>query len=439
MFKHLFKFSVLVAVISLLAACTITFMPPHPLNDLAANYLLAIAVDSQGTKHIVGEDPTTHQLVYLRTRLGIIEDKQPIRLITGWWPAAPEIGVLADGTVILAWYEKYDASSPKYRICIKIYPSSVDVVCTPDFSDNPPDSFSPIVKVITRGSTGYVIYSKQEGTQYTLRYEKVSSGSERGKVNSESSDPMVRTVEGVVDSAGYLHVIWYARGAPGTGRVLYASNRTTDGSGNMTQNRILLIADSDLLNPPAITTYSTAGSERVAFAYVKDNSGSDDEIYHQNIKVDNTDWSGEMKLTLSGGAYRLGDVHLVGVNNAYLIGFLRNNTISATSEVWLRDAAGMITQITNNTYSERELEMVPAGGGFVMAYKRQPQSSEPRQVFIYDPIKGERLIYSESCSSDNSGGEMAASGEVVAGVWAQCDRVWFSANAELVYLPLVRK
>lgn len=165
---------------------------------------------------------------------------------------------------------------------------------------------------------------------------------------------------------------------------------------------------------------------------------NDDEIYHANITVNNSGWSGEQKLTLTGGAYRLMDVHLVGVNNAYLIGFLRNNTISAPSEVWLRDAMGVITQITNNTSTERELEMVPAEGSFVMAYKRV-QSGEPRQVYIYDPFKGERLVYSEICGSDNIGGEMAASGEVVAGVWAQCDRTWFSTNAELVYLPLVRK
>ncbi len=439
MFKHLFKFGMLLAVVSLLAACTITFTPPYPLSDLAANHLLAIAVDSQGSKHIVGEDPNTGQLVYLLTRLGPVEEKVPIRLITDWWPTAPDIGVLDDGTVIIGWYEKNDTgASPKYRFCLMIYPSMIGVVCSADFSDSPPNSFTPVVQITTRGSIAYIIYSKQEGTQYTLLYEKIADVITSGKVNWSVSDPMVRTVNSVVDSAGYLHVVWYAKNDGSSGRVLYASNRTTDASGNMTQNRILLIADSDPVNPPAIAAYSTAGGERVAFAYVKDNSGSDDEIYHQNIKVDNTDWSGEQKLNLTGGAYRLMDVHLVGVNNAYLIGFLRNNTISTTSEVWLRDAMGVITQITSNTYAERELEMVPAGGAFVMAYK-SVQSGGPREVYIYDPLNGERSVYSELCASDNLGGEMAVSGDVVAGVWAQCDRAWFSTNAELVYLPLVKK
>ena len=81
--------------------------------------------------------------------------------------------------------------------------------------------------------------------------------------------------------------------------------------------------------------------------------------------------------------------------------------------------------------------MVPAGGSFVMAYKRVPQSTEPRQGFVFEQMHGERLIYSETCGSYNLGGEMAASGDVVAGVWAQCDQTWFSTNAELVYLPLL--
>ncbi len=80
--------------------------------------------------------------------------------------------------------------------------------------------------------------------------------------------------------------------------------------------------------------------------------------------------------------------------------------------------------------------MVTAGGSFVMAYKRV---SQPRQVFIFEQMHGERLIYSETCGSYNLGGEMAASGDVVAGVWAQCDQTWFSTNAELVYLPLLKK
>jgi len=80
--------------------------------------------------------------------------------------------------------------------------------------------------------------------------------------------------------------------------------------------------------------------------------------------------------------------------------------------------------------------MVTAGGSFVMAYKRV---SQPRQVFIFEQMHGERLIYSKSCGSYNLGGEMAASGDVVAGVWAQCDQTWFSTNAELVYLPLLKK
>lgn len=439
MFLRIFKFSVLLMVISLLTACTITFTPPYPLSDLAANYMLAIAVDPQGVKHIVGKDPNTDQLVYLRTRLGPVEEKVPIPSYSGWQPMVPDIGVLDDGKVIIGWYEKNNSvTPPRYRVCTMIYPSIIGTVCSADFSDSSPPSFIPVVQVATRGNIAYLIYSKKEGTQYTLRYEKIADVITRGKVNWSASDPMVQTVNSVVDSAGYLHVVWYAYDSGSGGRVLYASNRTTDGSGNMTQYRILLMADSDLVNPPAIAAYSTAGGERVAFAYVKDNSGSDDEIYHANITVNNSGWSGEQKLTLTGGAYRLMDVHLVGVNNAYLIGFLRNNTISAPSEVWLRDAMGVITQITNNTSTERELEMVPAEGSFVMAYKRV-QSGEPRQVYIYDPFKGERLVYSEICGSDNIGGEMAASGEVVGGVWAQCDRTWFSTNAELVYLPLVRK
>ncbi|MFN7036969.1 MAG: hypothetical protein ACK4SN_11455 [Bellilinea sp.] len=440
MFKRLFQFGLLLAGISLLAACTITFIPAHPLSDLSANVLLAIAVDPQGAKHIVGEDASTHQIVYLRTQLGSIEVKELLPLIPGWRPIALDMGVLDNGAVIMGWYEKNNTSPPKYRICVMIYPSASGVVCAAEFSDSPPNSFNPVVQVSTRGNIAYLIYSKQEGAQYTLRYEKVMGDVlTAGKVNWSASDPMVRTVNSVVDSAGYLHVVWYAEDGVGSGRVLYASNRSTDASGNMTQNRTLLIAKSDPVNPPAIALYSTAGGERIAFAYVKDNSGSDDELYHQNGRVNNTDWSGEQKLNLTGGAYRLGDVHLVGVNNAYLIGFLRNNTNSTPSEIWLRDAMGTIIQLTTNSCGERELQMLPAGGSFVMAYKRQPQSSEPRQVLIYDQIRGERLVYSEFCNSDNLGGEMAASGDVVAGVWAQCDRVWFSANADLVYLPAVLK
>jgi len=60
--------------------------------------------------------------------------------------------------------------------------------------------------------------------------------------------------------------------------------------------------------------------------------------------------------------------------------------------------------------------MVPAGGSFVMAYKRVPQSTEPRQGFVFEQMHGEHLIYSEFCGSYNLGGEMAASGDVVAGV-----------------------
>jgi hypothetical protein len=440
MFQRIFKFSMLLMVISLLTACTITFTPPYPLSDLAANYLLAMAVDPRGAKHIVGKDPNTDQLVYLRSRLGPVEEKVAIPLSTGWQPMVPDIGVLDDGKVIIGWYEKNNSSlPPRYRVCMMIYPSIIGTVCSAEFSDSPPNSFMPVVQVATRGSIAYLIYSKQEGAQYTLRYQKIADVITQGKVNWSASDPMVQTVNSVVDSAGYLHVVWYADDGGSGGRVLYASNRTTDGSGNMTQNRSLLLAQSDRIYPPAIAVYPTSGGERVAFAYVKDNSGSDDEIYHQSIKVNDPDWSVEQKLILTGSAYRLMDVHLVGVNNAYLIGFLRNNTISAASEVWLRDAMGTISQITNNTYSERELQMVPAGGSFVMAYKRQPQASEPRQVFLYDQNNGERLVYSELCGSDNMGGDMAASGDVVAGVWAQCDRAWFSTNAELVYLPLVRK
>ncbi|MEW6503954.1 MAG: hypothetical protein AB1457_08330 [Chloroflexota bacterium] len=440
MFKQIFKLSVLVAVMSLLASCTTTFIPPYPIHDLAANFWLAIAVDPQGTKHIVGKDPNSDQLVYLRTHLGAVEEKVPIRLITGWMPLSPDIGVIEDGTAILGWFEKDNSIPHKFRPCLMIYPSTSGTVCGAEFSESSPNTFEPVMQIATRGNVAYVVYSKMEGAQYTLRYERIMGGLAQGKVNWSVSDPMVRTVNSVVDSAGYLHVVWYAIDGGGSGRVLYASNRTTDASGNMTQNRILLLGSSDLAYPPAIAVYPTSGGERVAFAYVKDNTPpSDDEIYHQNIKVDNTGWSGEQKLNLSGSAYRLMDVHLVGVNDAYLIGFLRNNTISMPSEVWLRNAVGMIMQITNNAYSERELQMVAAGGSFVMAYKRQPQTGEPRQVLIYDQSKGERVVYSELCSSDNIGGEMAASGDVVAGVWAQCDQTWFSTNAELIYLPMILK
>jgi hypothetical protein len=438
MAKHLFKFSMLLAVVGLIAGCTLSFVPPLPINDLKAGFNLAIAVDPQGTKHIIGVDPLTNQIVYLRTRLGETQSKVTVPLTSGWWPTEPDIGVVDDGTAILAWYET-DNSAPltNYRICFMISPSPSPPGCGELYRGTYTGSILPVVQVVAGGSKGSVIYSTQESGQYHLYYHQAIGGTAHGKADWSTTNLPIRTVNGVIDSAGYLHLIWYAEDGVLTSQVLYASNRTTDASGNMTQNRVLLLANSDRVNPPAIAIYPTPGGERVAFAYVKDNSGSDDEIYHQNIKVDNTDASVEQKLNLTGGAYQLANVHAVGVNNGYLIGFIRKNTVSSPSEVWLRNAAGSINQITTNSYSEEELQMVAAGGSFVMAYKRVPQSSEPRQVFIYEQRSGERLIYSETCGSYNLGGEMAASGDVVAGVWAQCDRVWFSTNAELVYLPLL--
>ncbi len=436
MFKHFLLTSFRLALLCLLAGCTSTFIPPTHIQDLAANYPMAIAVDPQGTKYLAGVDPSTYHLTYFKTKLGEITDKGSIPPQPGRRIFALDIDVMDDGTAIIAWIEDSVATPKTYSICYYLYPAPFDPDCYMNASAG---DVYPVVQVVARGSTAYLIYSKKEITQYNLYYVRLTGGIVEGKVNWTTTDPHVKTVSSAIDSEGYLHVVWYAQPGSGDGRVLYASNRSTNSSGDMTQNRILLIGNSSIDYPPAIAVYSEAGQERIALAYVRRRSGSDDEIYHQNIKVDNTSWSGEQKLNLTGGAYRLTDVHAVPGISGYLIGFLRKTTDSATYEVWLRDVSGSIRQITNNSQDEEELQMVAVNGIFVMGYKRIPSESQPNQVWIYDPIAGERLVYSESCSSINLGADMASNGDFAAGVWAQCDKTWFSTNAELIHLPVVLK
>ncbi len=463
----------LVSVLSawLLSGCITTLAPVQfvPREALASVNEVALAVGADGVKHYAwtecfGENATyTCVLVYARVVMGAVVYSHGFVQSIGDFARYPDVAVSSTGDAYVVYSECTDFSN-----CIdnwSMFPA-VDPQNT-KIGDNwlhtaLPSEAAP--QVVARGADVYAAYFVDIGGVTRLRYRQLAGGSRSGRI--DTLDQFPSNVSLGIDSAGDLHAVWVRNPAADT-FIAYSNNTggvnnfnaasTFDGGFDYSFSRPDLALDDD---------------DRVYLTYVIYN-GSGDTIKVRCLDVAPDCYRNTTLLIVpevDGGwnVYRNANLEMIGdqpnVVFAALHDSLDHNDIWWYAPPSLPDGNTPPDQVTNtSTESEGEPLIVEENSTFgdvpVVGWRKYVSLLLGTQapagnagycagdVFVtYGGASNVRQVFEDRGTCDNSGLDLAANGQWVAGVWVDeesnliaAHAAWTAFNARISYVPLAGK
>ena len=463
--RSLFTLILLAGILLSACAAPQTYPAPKPLPLSGASYEasdtapVAIAVDASGTSHIARlecrtDDPDNCRVIYQAIRAGSQVAYQLWPPAAGYTFRNPDIAVTDSGLAIMVW-QRCTITEP--NTCLMMMLRS-DELSGAYFMDSSRASLGTPLAV-SRGEVIYSVYETPSSTGSALRFCLVSTSNNECHWVSEHDDGMTdfRTdAAAVVSSLGTLHVSY----------LMKSSERTwgyyADNAGDITEDMIVdpnhvrellhvWTDDNQTFKPPVIAMETDDDYLYIALAQVNDGS---DGLFTYYLPP----------YTLSGGI----NVILLDVVKNW--SFYGNPSITASSS-----GANIVfsatttdhptsTEIYQVGYTPGQDDSTPfrpfptslaAGafdcdpvvtqvGGWV-AIGWHICGFPPERDDVYFFSNSGQIIHSPSVNMNGRGTlDMAANGELVAGVWNEIQTdgrtaTWFAYNAHMLWLPVVKK
>jgi hypothetical protein len=298
-------------------------------------------------------------------------------------------------------------------------------------------------KVVARGEDVYAVYDRLETTD-TVYYKQLAGGTSQGIVHSGiCSSCMVVDTNLAIDSAGYLHVAFQVI-TDTMSTVVYNSNATVDGSGNMNQ-KVTFSKEGSSEFDISLTNYGSGSLERVSLAYTFwDELYNKDRLYLFNCTVAGcTD-----KVTHEVAYSAYADMHVyrissVGIGNIVYLAFFASGPYYRIL-LYTYSSTPTLAQITSvNSALVWDLFVVDGGGLAVIGWDFEA-SHDVLDAFVYIPGRGISQVFDSIKGHPNYMDMVGAHGYIAGVIGDQRSTTntrmvpWLITHGFPVYLPVIR-
>jgi hypothetical protein len=434
-----------------LTACAVAVLPPHPIEVAGTGDSEKVVMDigPDGMKHIVWFQDDTNELFYYYTFFG--EERLTLSEQPDWgWYAQYDVAVADNNTVYIVWRHVQGATTGvhEYTSFIPITPPLAGLA--PEFMVDPLDGPGMVgnsaPKVVARGEDVYAVYDRL-GTTHTVYYKQLAGGTSQGIVQDGiCTSCYIRDTNLAIDSAGYLHVAFQVI-TDTLSTVVYNSNATVDGSGNMNQ-MFTFSKEGYSVFEISLATYGSGSLERVSLAYsFWDNIYHKDRLYLDTCKV--AGCSDKMNQEVDFSAYAnlyVYRITSVGIGNIVYLAFVAKGPDNHILLYTYSSTPTLTLIATPGSLYVPDLFVVDGNGLPVIGW-RSYDSSEPDEydAFVYFPVIGISQVY-DGINSYAGYLDMVSAHGYLAGVIsdqlsATNTRVvpWLITLGHPVYLPVVRR
>jgi len=304
-------------------------------------------------------------------------------------------------------------------------------------------------KIAAYGNYVYAVYQVPDGSYTRLRYKQLLGGASAGKVENQSSNHLIKPLSIAVNPSGHLYVLWGRENVSNS--VYLASNYNT--TGNMT----VLVGGgswSTGLNPKEMPLLVSQDG-----AWVYDTLIYPDYVnFSDHVYVDrweSTDFPDGVRVTVNLDPDKQWEIlqpicMQVDQDKVYLAIVASNQDVTSPELYEYTYTFGSPInnppiRITYNSETEGPPECAyyddGDDAGFVVSWRKFDWSGYST-TYVWDPVHDIRTIPQVSTFGNNGFG-MDGNGRFIAGIanvfTSSVLTPWVAYNAELVYLPLVRK
>ncbi|PKO14369.1 MAG: hypothetical protein CVU39_15140 [Chloroflexi bacterium HGW-Chloroflexi-10] len=453
-FVRVLGFSIL-----LLSACTATYPPPAPLRLSEALYQstddsqMAIAMDSGGGKHIVRveckiDTGSSCRVIYEVTHTG----EQGIYKV--YTPASdytfrnPDVAVTDSGLAIVIW-QNCPASDSATRLCSTWFVRSNDLNSLAVLDLGTHSLSAPII-----ASRGEIIYAVHEVTigaaGSALRYCKVSDAPYTcyWVSNHPAPDDGVRRMNAAaaVSGSGSLHIAWLE--GVGSSKTAYSNDNYGAINADMAKMKNLGYAP---FFPPAVAIETDDTYYYIAMA-TNENTSDHLTMYYCIPSNCNIGGIREVDLQVAKQWYLFSSPSITAGPNWALVGFSAVNTDHPTQSdiYWYTYKAGEATPSVSRPYPttlqdySHDCDPVVAliEGWMSVGWHICGFPPSRDDIYLYDSVNGGRIIHAANNFAGRGGFDMAANGDLVAGIWNETGTeghisTWLAFNSHMVWLPMV--
>lgn len=450
----------LLLLAALLTGCAGTVAPPQELVTAGSGQAAspAIAVEANGTKHVVwsectstGASTTRCKLVYWRTSIGpaVLQiDMAPLGSDERY--DLPNIAVSADGQAYVVWRFHIGSAGPYRYYYSMVRPNgSYDAPIPLELTagDERP-------QIVARGNIVYTLYhTMPDSNNVWLSYRRLRPLDPMPTDIANSFNSRVGAASMAIDSSGALHVAWKYAGPPGYQALFY---------GKLGMIRLLVdgSAASQLYSAPAIAI-DADDTVQVVFATY---GGASDTLTRWTRDSSGTETSFAVPLGSAHNPWRIhGSPQIATVLTTPIVVFSAENGATANDEIWSYSppASGVDSgpeRVTNNSWQDDEPQVLQLDDtnplATMIAWRKYEVTSLPSSAFVerscqldayeYDQ-QGLRQVFRSPGNICASGVMLAGNGDWVAGIWidslhAGSSRAvpWMTFNSYGTYLPLLQ-
>jgi len=435
----------------LLAACTVAVLPPHPIEVAGAGNsgFLDMDIGPDGMKHIVWIHPDTEELFYYYTFFGEERLTLSEQLEEGRY-YIPNVAVAGNNTVYIVWRrsptDDISTGIHEYTSFIPITPPLAGLV--PRFMVDPLDgpgqvgSMAP--KVVARGEDVYAVYDRLETTD-TVYYKQLAGGTSQGIVHSGiCSSCFVMDTNLAIDSAGYLHVAFQVI-TDTISTVVYNSNATVDGSGNMNQ-KVTFSKEALVHFEPSLAVYGSGSQERVSLAYTYyDEFYDKDRLFLFNCTAagctDKVTQEVDYSAYANENVYRIASV---GIGNIVYLTFFASGPYYRILLYTYSSTPTLAHIASVNSALVWDLFVVNGGGLAVVGWDFEAPH-DVLDAFMYVPGRGVSQVF-DSIKGHPGHMDMVGAHGYIAGVISDQRSAtntrmvpWLITHGYPVYLPVIRR
>jgi hypothetical protein len=456
----------------LLSGCVTTLAPTQPLprEAFASVVDVAVAVGPGGVKHYAwtecfGEEELyTCVLVYSRVVMGAVTYSHGFVTPIGKVWRYPDVAVSSTGDayVVSSRCTNFSNCYDYWTMFPAANPESVEPVSELLYSPQTISLERPVVEA--RGDDVYAAYVLEEADFRRLRYRQLSGGDRSGYIDSTQLSPVYASL--AVDSNGDLHAVWVRNPVTDT-FVAYSNN--VGAANNFNAPIIFHDGNNALITAPDL---ALKANDRAYLAYSINNGISDTVKVRCTEAITANCYRAVSALDVphaSGGWNVYGSVHLELINDQPNVVFSAANAAELYDEVWWYHPPSSgddnpPTQVTNTSVENEGEPLIvkehsDAGDVAVVGWRQFQNFLLDEQgpagnaghcegdVFVtYANTSSTRQVFTDRGTCANSGLDLAANGEWVAGVWIdeesdviEAHAAWTSFNAHVVYVPISRK
>ncbi len=457
-------FSAFLGLILMLAACSpATFSPPHQMHLAPGDHMIRpkIAIDASGVSHITGI--VNNRVIYYRTVLGQPSLGLTMTMTgtgTNWRQFDPDIAVTDSGTAYLVWTELRGGAFK--TACYQVIPPTPPAGGYPTGCRqlDPVDFSQGNTKVVSTGEYVYALYDRANSTGKvdSLWFKDLVTPGGTGTIYSytdNSEEGYLYSWDAAVDREGYLHVGYLDNDGVGVSpfhdRLRYCSNRSLWAG---TMNQCWFISSTNDLEgdvPVSLTLGDTSGEQYVILASVTDIAAID-EIRLASCSTAGCNFQSYLTVPLPsawGSTSVIKDVEVNGNGNELALAWIGNNGTTSFDQVYVKHAP-MAAHEPSSPSADR--------GTYKMGLESASVAHRPGYIFIgqyrvfawaetglssvqyySDDGDHQHMVYAQNCLSSPPNGEIASHGIHLAGVWEACGESYFSAQAYLTRMPVIRR